>query len=303
LFWLEFRRSGLVLPAAVLLTLALILGPILWLTGRGPEETVRAAFFLLILPVFMTLAVGKGMSKPDFWSLDLSLSPFLTGRPISNAQILAAKMKTAAASALLAWAVLLTVAPSWMLATCDVRHLRDLWGQFQLVYSPFSEWAIPILLIEAAILVTWSQLVGSIWVGHFGRPAFFYTATAFSAASLITLLVLTIWWGDHPQSRGNFAVVWAPRIPWLLAACFVLKVWLAGWATSRTLRRELVSRQAMLCYLGFWVIATGLLVWLAWLVSPRVLWLRDTLILAALLAVPLARIAAAPLTIAANRRR
>jgi hypothetical protein len=59
----------------------------------------------------------------------------------------------------------------------------------------------------------------------------------------------------------------------------------------------------MVRYLGFWFVATGLVVLLAWLISPRVLWLRDTLILAALLAVPLARIAAAPLTISANRHR
>ena len=91
LFWLEFRRSGLVLPAAVLLTLTLILGPILWLTGRGPDETIRAAMFLLILPVILTLAVGKGMSKPDFWSLDLSLSPFLTARPVAARRYLRQK--------------------------------------------------------------------------------------------------------------------------------------------------------------------------------------------------------------------
>jgi hypothetical protein len=303
LFWFEFRRSGLVLPAAVLVTLTLILGPILWLTGRGPEATIRASFFLLILPVLLTLAVGKGMSKPDFWSLELSLSPFLTGRPISSAQILAAKMKTAAASAVLAWTLLLTIAPLWMLATCDVGHLRDLWRQFQIVYSPFSEWAIPILLVATVILVTWSQLVGSIWVGYVGRPGVFYSATALSAASLITLLVVTIWWADHPQGRGDFAVVWAPRLPWLLAACFAMKVWLAAWAASHALRRKLISRQSMVRYLGFWFVATGLVVLLAWLISPRVLWLRDTLILAALLAVPLARIAAAPLTISANRHR
>jgi hypothetical protein len=65
----------------------------------------------------------------------------------------------------------------------------------------------------------------------------------------------------------------------------------------------LISQQAIVRYLGFWLMATGLLVWLAWLISPRVLWLRDTLILAALLVVPLARIAAAPLAIAANRHR
>ena len=68
-------------------------------------------------------------------------------------------MKTAAASALLAWTLLLTVAPLWMFATCDAGHLRGLWGQFQLVYSPFSQWAIPILLVAAVILVTWGLLV------------------------------------------------------------------------------------------------------------------------------------------------
>jgi hypothetical protein len=162
---------------------------------------------------------------------------------------------------------------------------------------------IPILLVAAVILVTWSALVASIWVGYCGRAGIFYSSTAFSAAGLISLLVLTVWWADHPQSRGDFAVVWAPRLPWLLAAAFAMKMWLAAWAASHARRRQLISRDAIARYLGFWLVATGLLVWLAWLISPRVLWLRDTLILAALLAVPLARIAAAPLTIAANRHR
>jgi hypothetical protein len=285
------------------LTLALILGPILWLTGRGPEATIRATFFLMILPLIMTLAVGKGMSKPDFWSLELSLPNFLTGRPVSAAQILAAKMKVAAASAVMAWGILLTIAPLWMVATCDVRYLSELWGQFQIVYAPFSEWAIPILLIATVMVVTWSMLVGSIWIGHFGRPTIFYLSTALSAASLIALFVLTVWWADHPRSRGDFAVVWAPRIPWILAACFAMKVWLATWATSRAVRMQLLSRHDVARYVGFWLVATGLLVWLAWFVSPRVIWLRDTFILGALLVVPLARIAAAPLTISANRHR
>ena len=303
LFWLEFRRSGLVLPAAVLLTLTLILGPILWITGRGPDETIRAAMFLLILPLILTLAVGKGMSKPDFWSLELSLSPFLTGRPVAGTQILTAKMKTAAASAVLAWTLLLTIAPLWMFATCDVGHLRGVWGQFQLVYSPFSQWTIPILLVAGVILMTWSLLVGSIWVGHCGRPGFFYASTSVSAASLIALLVLTVWWGDHPRSRGSFAAVWAPRIPWLLAGCFAIKLWLAAWLTWQARSRQLIDSRTILRYLGFWIVATGILIALAWQISPRVIWLRDTLFLAAFLVLPLARIAAAPLAIAWNRHR
>jgi hypothetical protein len=303
LFWLEWRRSGLVLPAAVLLTLTLILGPILWMTGRGPDETVRAAAFLVILPMVFTLAVGKGMAKPDFWSLELALSPFLTARPIAVSQILAAKMKTAAASALVTWLLLLTIAPAWMFATCDVRNLRELWGQFQLVYSPSAELAIPILLVITVILVTWNQLVGSIWMGYCGRPGVFYSSAALGEACLIALLMLVFWWAEHPRRFDDFAVVWASRVPWLLAACFAMKVWLAAWAASHALRRKLISWQGIVRYLGFWILATGLVVTLAWLISPRVLWLRNTLILTAVLTVPLVRIAAAPLTMAANRHR
>jgi hypothetical protein len=116
-------------------------------------------------------------------------------------------------------------------------------------------------------------------------------------------VILVFWWAEHPQSFDDFAVVWASRVPWLLAVGFAMKVWLAAWAASHALRRKLISWQGIVRYLGFWFLATGLVVSLAWLISPRVLWLRNTLILTAVLTVPLTRIAAAPLTMAANRHR
>jgi len=42
---------------------------------------------------------------------------------------------------------------------------------------------------------------------------------------------------------------------------------------------------------------------LGWLISPRVEWFRDLFCLAALLACPIARVAAAPLAVARNRHR
>jgi hypothetical protein len=96
---------------------------------------------------------------------------------------------------------------------------------------------------------------------------------------------------------------WLPRIPWILATVFAIKIWLATYFAWLALRRQLISTTLALGFLGCWFVATTPFVILAWQISPRVAWLRESLILAALLVIPLARIAAAPLTIAANRHR
>ena len=93
------------------ITLLLIVGPAAWLSGRGPEATARTAFWMAILPMVLAVPVGKGIAKPDFWSLEFGLPTFLATRPITNGQIVAAKMKAAALSTLLTWAVLLMMAP------------------------------------------------------------------------------------------------------------------------------------------------------------------------------------------------
>ena len=96
LTWFEWRRNGLLLPAIVGLTAILILGPAMEISGRGPQATVRAAQFLALLPLVFAYPIGKGFARPDLWSMELALSPFFATRPITNAQIVAAKLKAAA---------------------------------------------------------------------------------------------------------------------------------------------------------------------------------------------------------------
>ena len=69
-------------------------------TGRGEKETTWAEMWLFIMPILLAFPIGLGFGKPDFWSLDLTLSPFIATRPITAGQLLAAKMKSAACSAL-----------------------------------------------------------------------------------------------------------------------------------------------------------------------------------------------------------
>ena len=204
LMWLEWRRGGLVLPAAVLLTFVLIVGPGTWLAGRGPEATARAALWLALLPMILALPVGKGLAKPDFWSLELGLNPFLTTRPVSDGQVVAAKMKAAALSTLLAWALLLTLAPLWLWLVGDVADLYSNWKVFCAVYSPFARVAIPMLLLNAAIILTWGLLIGGIWAGASGRPVVFAGSIVFGIVCFMSLLAFVTWWGlDGPGRSGR----------------------------------------------------------------------------------------------------
>jgi hypothetical protein len=300
---LEWRRAGLVLPFGVLLTLLLIVGPVSWFSGRGPEAAARTAFWMAIVPIVLAVPVGSGIAKPNFWTLDLGLPTSLATRPITDGQIVAAKMRAAALSTLLAWAVVLVVAPLWLCLAYDLDDLRSSWGIFCALYSDPCRWAIPILALLAAMLLTGSLMIGSIWTGMSGSPMLYAGSVGLSAACFLGILVFLTWCLDAPGEHA--AVFWAmlPWLPWALAVCFILKAWAAAGSFWCVRHRRLVATGALGRYACAWTAGTCCLLVLAWLVSPRVEWLRDVLCLCGLLVFPIARVGAAPLAVARNRHR
>ena len=274
LFWMEWRCAGLLLPAAVLFTTMLILGPILWCTGRGADETLCAVMWLAVLPVMLAFPVGKGFGKPDFWSLELALPLFVATRPISGGQIVAGKMKAAACSTLISWGLLLAVAPLWIYLSCNTEHIRDIWQIHCTLYSPVVRWIIPLLTLLAGIVLTWSLLIGSMWLGMSGRPAFCHAAACQGIAVFLAFLILFAWWVEHPQQRGEPLVGLLAWIPWLLAAAFTGKTWSAVLAVREAHRRRLISKRTTVTFACFWIAVTGILVLLSWLLSPAVEWFR-----------------------------
>jgi hypothetical protein len=303
LFWMEWRRSGLVLPAAVTVLMALILGPVLWFTGREQEETLWAEMWLAIAPLLIAFPVGLGFGKPDFWSLDITLSPFFAARPVSSGQLLAAKLKAAACSALLAWAILLLIAPLWIYLYCDTKHWRDLWIQSGFLYSPTSHWVLPILAVICAVLITWSLLVRNIWLGFSGRPGFYYSLSGIGLTAFVWAFFFFVWWLDHPRSRGDRIVGMMQWMPWALAAAVTIKVWIATWLVEELKRRRFVSVSGIAAYAGAWLAASACLVLYAWLLAPQVEYFRNTAMLIGLCAIPAVSIAIAPFTIAWNRHQ
>jgi hypothetical protein len=175
---------------------------------------------------------------------------------------------------------------------------------FATVYSPISLWLIAILGFLAAMLFTWSLLVGSIWLGQSGRTSVYYTLAGISLAAYLTVMCAAlVWLVDYPAARDQRLVGLLPWLPWALAALVTIKAWGVIWASGKAAQQCLISNRDVVGYLCLWLAATTSLVVLACIISPRVVWLRNSLILAALLVVPLGRIAAAPLTLATNRHR
>ena len=222
LMWMEWRRSGMALPAAVMLLALLILGPVAWLGGESADATMRSIWWLAASPLVLAMLIGGGLAKPDFWSMQLALSPFLSVRPVTSGQIVAAKMKSAAASATVAWAAA-TVAIAAKAASGDPDHLHDLWMMFCTLYSPAARWAIAILGPIALVLLTWELLVGSLWLG--GRPWFYHSVAATAVVLLFAGLIGYAIWGDMISQDGQTFIVALGWIPWLLAATFILKIW------------------------------------------------------------------------------
>ncbi|HLJ95972.1 MAG TPA: hypothetical protein VKU02_22550, partial [Gemmataceae bacterium] len=303
LLWLEWRRAGLVLPFAVLLTLLLIVGPAAWLSGRGPEATARTALWMAILPILLAIPVGKGIAKPDFWTLELGLPTFLATRPITSGQLVVAKMKAAALSTLVAWVVLLAVAPLWLWLGSDLEDLRTFWGNFCAIYSPPARGAIACLALLAGVILTWGLMIGSLWSGMSGSWLLYAGSAGLSAACFLSILVVLTRWLDAPVARTGDIVALLPWLPWTLAACFILKAWGAAAGFTRAQRSHLVAAGTVSQYACAWMVGTCSLLVLAWLISPRVEWLRDILCLAGLLCFPIARVGAAPLALARNRHR
>lgn len=303
LFWTEWRRTGLVLPAAALIAACLILCSFTWFTKRDTEATLYVENWFVMMPILLAIPIGLGFGKPDFWSLDLSLPSFVALRPVTAGQLIAVKLKVAFWSTFVAWAIVICVSWPSLAHYGDTRHWHELARLLGFMYSPVTQWAVPVLAIVVAATLTWSLLVSSIWVGYAGRPWFYYTFVALGTAAFLALLACCIWWQEHPHQHGNGIIDILPVLPWILATFVSLKAWSAAAISRRVLRQRLLSKRAFNRLAFFAAIAALFVCLFAFTLSPKIEWLRDTLLLAGLFVLPASRIALAPLALTWNRHR
>jgi hypothetical protein len=305
-FWFEWRGYGFLFPLCIAGLLFLVIAPLSWLLRNDADSTLRILTVTLSTPVLLALPFGKGFSKPDFWSTDLSLPDFVAVRPLASGEIVIIKLKVAALSAAVSWFLVLGFLSIWLPLWANHDGLIPTWTFVRNLSenSISRQYAFGALPILAGMFITWRFLVSGMWIGLSGNRKFF-AASAAPFALVPALAVI----GFIMLLRNQSRLVWvADNLDWLLA-CFglavILKFWL--WAFSwRDIRPESVRQ-----YFFFWVGSTLFVIGMATFLwrglqphlPPNAYGFGLLLILIALLVIPLARIGLAPSALVRNRHR
>src|SRR5438445_3465140 len=297
--WFEWRRHGRSLPALVGLLLPFELA-LLWPAKDAPAFVFEILFLALITPPFMAACTAWTVSQPNPQGHDsYGLPPFIAPRPLTTAEFIVAKLQLAVWCTLTAWLRLLVAMPlalewsgTWSMVTERARRMNDAIG------TPRA--AIVVLLILAGFIVaTWKQLVQSLHIGLTGREWIVKGSVLLTLTFLILLGPIVEWIIDSPSVQR---ALWN-ALPLILAGLVGLKMSAAAWIATRLDRNRLLGDRALVAGAACWVLAVlalyGVLVW--FFSTPFVA--HYVLALIAILAVPLARISAAPLALAWNRAR
>jgi len=296
--WLEWRRHGRSLPAMVAILLPFELG-LLFLVYETPALVFYTLVAVLVTPPFMAGFVAATVSRPNPNARDAhGLSPFMATRPLSTAALIAASLNATIWSTMAAWALVLAAVPLALLLSDTsplvierVRQFRDTVGAPRAVVGA--------VLVGAGLIVwTWKRLIQGLYIGLTGREGLI-KGSVFLTLSLLCAAGPVIYW------IGNRAVLLAlwDWLVWILVVLVGLKMSAVAWVATRLYDDRLLTDRTLVWSAACWCLGVfalyGLLVWLI----DSAFVPRYALALIAILAIPLARVSAAPLALAWNRHR
>src|SRR5436189_1527863 len=297
--WFEWRQQGRALPALVGLLLPLELA-LLWLAKDAPAFVFEILFLATVTPPFMAACTAWTVSQPNPQGRDsYGVPPFIATRPLTSAELIAAKLKTAMWSTLAAWLLVLVAMPlalewsgTWPLVTERVRRLHDAIG------TPRAA-TVVLLILAWFIVATWKQLVQSLHIGLTGREWIVKGSVVLTLTFLIVLGPIVEWISEAPSVQR---ALWN-ALPLILAGLVALKMSAAAWIATRLDRSRLLGDRALFVGAACWCVAVlALYAVLVWFFSTPFV-AHYVLALIAILAVPLVRLSAAPLALAWNRHR
>lgn len=298
--WFEWRQHGRALPGLV----AMVLPFLLALVAIPGNDTPPVVMFTLVacslMPPFLAGFVAAAASRPSSGTRDAyGLTPFMAARPVTSANLVAAKLEVAIWSTLAAWLLVLVVVPAAIMLSGTASMVVDEWRGAVGFFGPVRAFVIALLIVSGLVAATWSQLVQGLFIGLTGRR-WLIRSSVVLALVLLTLLVPVaqrVSWDRSVQ-----AALW-DNWPRILAVLVGVKMSAAAWIAHRLVRKRLVSDRTLIAGAAGWMLAVlalyALLVWIA--DTPLIP--RYPMGLLAILAVPLARVSAAPLALAWNRHR
>jgi hypothetical protein len=297
--WFEWRRHGWTLATLVGMVLPFEL-VLLFAATDAPALVFTILIVVLFTPPFMAAFTAASVSKSNPYASDADvLTPFLATRPLTSAALVAAKLKAMMLSTLVAWVLVLVAIPvgliwsdTWPMVSERARATAAFIGTPRAI-------VIPLLIVSAFVAATWKQLVQTLYIGLSGR-AWMMRTSVFLTLSLIILLGPILQW--IVDDRHVQAQLW-DALPLILAIFVALKMTAASVTAVRHHRSTLLSDRTLVAGAGVWcVLVLALYGLLVWIVATPFL-PGYFLGLVAILAIPIARLSAAPLALAWNRHR
>ncbi|MHB8900988.1 MAG: hypothetical protein ACYC6Y_19750 [Thermoguttaceae bacterium] len=301
--WLEWRRNGLGLAFAVVLSAPFVvvfscftaMHPILELPMLA---WIASPLCILWIPVAAAVSVGAEFGLFRVSARVSNPCAFLATRPMSCTDFVFAKLGAALRAVLVCYAVAL---PAFLFTTLLTGWHRKLLDGLLYLSGGRTLGAIGIVVLTLLLLpaLTWKFTVENMFIGLCGRKWVTNVAIPGLAGAFWLLPALGWWLYERPE----LARILVNAAPYLLALLVVLKLILA-WHVYRVLRRrQLIEPAAAQRVAGLWLAATILLSGLAlWLIPSAVVpW--HTAVCGAILSVPIVRIGLAPLSLAWNRHR
>ena len=288
--WLEWRQHGRSLPALVAILLPFELA-MFFLFPDTPQIVFEMLVLIALSPPLLAVFVAAAVSG--------GVTPFLATRPMADAALIAAKLRVTIASTLIAWLLVLIAVPvalklsgAWTLVAEFARGVAAVVGLPRAI-------ALALLALFALIASTWKQLVQSLCIGMSGRE-WLIKGSVFAALVVMAIGLPLVDWIF--TDRAAMAALWNASA-WILAALVCVKVSLGAWIAMRLHDRRLLGERALVKAATAWSLgALALYGALAWIIPPMMI-RTSTLGLVAILVIPLARLAAAPLALDWNRHR
>jgi len=260
-------------------------------------ETLLA---VLLTPPLMATFVAATVSKSNGASSDsYGVTPFIAARPLTNASLVAAKLKVTLRSTLVAWLLILVAVPLALRLSGTAPIVLERARPLIEVFGAPRATAMMLLGLAALVASTWKQLVQSLYIGMSGRQ-WAVKASVFLTLAFLAVVVPLVRW--IVTSRNVMSVLWN-GFPWIVAVLVCCKLTAAAWVITRLQDGRLFRGRDLVMAAACWnLVVFTLYGLLAWIV-PGLLSRGYLLLLIAILAIPLARLSAAPLALAWNRHR
>lgn len=259
-FWFEWRRRGFFLSGGLALSVAgaAMMFPIVAMLDSTTTQPLRAVASTILYPLLLSGLAGLGLARSEFWSSEPKLHPFQSVRPISNAELLLAKLKVAGGITLLGWCLAVPLV-YWMFSWSKWRELWRLDEVSVRVRQALPDESMAAgmtLLLVALCLVaaTWRTMTTALCLGLNGNRRRITVQSVAGCGVFLLIFVGGGWLSERPALLEQMQ----PGLLLLLILAGALKLVATIRSFATVVRQRLFSRRVLAVLTCLWL-ATAIL--------------------------------------------